>query len=53
MLFVFLQLVTPRPALEPIPAVGLRVGSPVIGRFNGEFTTVSIPFIYIINVLSC
>ncbi|XP_045925256.1 tectonic-3-like [Micropterus dolomieu] len=33
------QLATPRPSpVGPIPAVGLRVGSPVIGRFNREVT---------------
>ncbi|XP_032358354.1 tectonic-3 isoform X2 [Etheostoma spectabile] len=31
------QLATPSPTPKgPIPAVGLRVGSPVIGRFDGE-----------------
>lgn len=31
------QLATPTPTPgEPIPAVGLRVGTPVIGRFDGE-----------------
>lgn len=48
-----LQLATPSPApAGPIPAIGLRAGSPVIGRFNGELTTVSTPFIYIINFFS-
>ncbi|XP_028331317.1 tectonic-3-like isoform X2 [Gouania willdenowi] len=36
------QLAEPRPTLgEPIPAVGLQPGSPVIGRFDGEVKPVT------------
>ncbi|XP_026206642.1 tectonic-3 [Anabas testudineus] len=36
------QRATPSPApAGPIPAIGLRAGSPVIGRFNGELTTLT------------